>query len=198
MARSAKLANGLTQKEEAFCLAFARLGAAHGNASEAYRQVYDCKRAKPETINRSAHTLLRKPKIGARIEELRSDAAKAVGLTVEKVLRHLNLGLDFDPAKLYKEDGTLKNVTEMDENTRMALAGMEIAEIAGGIGYVKKVKWLDKNTVRDQAMKHFGLYKRDNEQRTPPDQPLSHDDMIRTMAFMLASISKRQDKKQPA
>lgn len=31
--------------------------------------------------------------------------------------------------------------------------------------YTHKVKWLDKNTARDQAMKHLGLYKLDNAQR---------------------------------
>ena len=202
--------NGLTHKQEAFCLAYTQLGEGHGNASIAYRMAYNVgDRTKPATIHRCAHELLQNPIVIARIKELQADAAKNVGLTVEKVLRNLVDAIDFDPRKLYHEDGRLKAVHELDADTASVLAGIEVVEMAGGakIGgdagiehvpmYTKKLKWLDKNTARDQAMKHFGLYKRDNEQRKPDEKPFDQDEAARVIAFMLASAAKKHEKKQP-
>ena len=60
------MAKKLTPKQESFCLAYIETG----NASEAYRQAYDAKNMKPETINRKAKVELDKGKIRARVEEL--------------------------------------------------------------------------------------------------------------------------------
>jgi phage terminase small subunit len=91
--------------------------------------------------------------------------------------------LRFDPRKMFREDGSLKTLPELDADTADALAGFEVVEMAGGMKvstkddgnggtpalqhvpmYTKKVKWLDKNTARDQAAKVHGLYEKDNEQ----------------------------------
>ena len=60
------MAKKLTPKQESFCLAYIETG----NASEAYRQAYNAKNMKPETINRKAKVELDKGKIRARVEEL--------------------------------------------------------------------------------------------------------------------------------
>jgi phage terminase small subunit len=95
-------------------------------------------------------------------------------LTTEAVLKNLAQAIFFDPRKLYREDGSLKNVTELDDDTAMALAGFEVTEeketVDGHrqvVGFTKKVKWLDRNTAREQAMKHLGQYREDNSQRNP-------------------------------
>ena len=75
----------MTPKQEAFCLAYIELG----NASEAYRQVYDANRMKPETVNRKAKELMDNGKITARIAELRRVAAEAATLTLETHLKAL-------------------------------------------------------------------------------------------------------------
>lgn len=199
MAARSKNDKGLTQKEDTFCLAYTKMGKGHGNISEACRIAYNCKGSKPATIHRMAHGLMQKPKIIARIKELQADAARNVGLTVEKVLNSLRCAIDFDPAKLYAEDGSLKPLHELDEDTRAVLAAIETVEMGGTdspqLLCTKKIKWLDKNTARDQAMKHFGLYKRDNEQRAPPEPEMNVEDVARTIAFLLASAAR---KKQPA
>lgn len=192
--------NGLTQRQENFCLSFVRLGAAHGNASEAYRQSYGCKGSSPDTIARNAYGLLQNTNVKARINELRKNAADAVGLTVEKVLNSLRCAIDFNPRNLYRDDGTLKAPHELDDETASVLAGIEVVEGKDGedLIYTKKLKWLDKNTARDQAMKHFGLYKRDNEQRTPIEPPMDSQELARVVAFMLAAAAKDKTKRQPA
>lgn len=77
---------GLTQKQEAFALAYIETG----NASEAYRRAYDVKPGtKESTINRTAKELVDNPKIAARIAELRAPVVEKAGLTLEKHLDDL-------------------------------------------------------------------------------------------------------------
>lgn len=75
----------LTPKQEAFCLAYIETG----NASEAYRQAYDTKRMKPESINRKAKDLVDKVKIAARLEELREPIRERHKITVDTLLEEL-------------------------------------------------------------------------------------------------------------
>ena len=67
--RSANLPNGLTEKQEAFCMAvFSGV-----SFSEAYRQSYDAERMKPATVHRQAHELVLNPKVAARMDQLHRD-----------------------------------------------------------------------------------------------------------------------------
>jgi hypothetical protein len=58
----------LSTKEDKFCQIYVEIG----NASQAYRESYDCENSAMATINRNAHKLLKKDKITTRIEELRA------------------------------------------------------------------------------------------------------------------------------
>jgi hypothetical protein len=60
------MAQIMTPKQEKFCLIYRETG----NASEAYRQSYDCSNMKPESINRKAKELLDNGKIAARLQDL--------------------------------------------------------------------------------------------------------------------------------
>lgn len=75
----------LTPKQEKFCLTYLETG----NASEAYRQVYNTSNMKKTTIGRKAFELLENGKITARINELQAPAIKKAELTVENHLRKL-------------------------------------------------------------------------------------------------------------
>jgi phage terminase small subunit len=76
----------LTQKQEAFCLAYIETG----NASEAYRRCYSAGRMKPESVNREAKSLLDNPKITARLDELRGPVVDAAKVTLEGHLKRLS------------------------------------------------------------------------------------------------------------
>ena len=101
------------------------------------------------------------------------EAAKAAGLTVERVLEEV-LRLSFsDPRKLLRADGTVKDPSEWDDETAAAVSSIEIVEEFSGSGedrklsgYTKKSKFWDKNAAIEKAMKHLGLYNRDNTQRS--------------------------------
>ncbi|NBI13752.1 hypothetical protein GVX81_09065 [[Haemophilus] felis] len=77
----------LTQKQENFCLKYIELG----NASEAYRQVYNAENMKPETVNRRAKELMDNSKITARINELQTEHAKRHNITVNDLLDELEI-----------------------------------------------------------------------------------------------------------
>jgi len=72
MARSTKTADGLTEKQERFCIEYVDNG---GNASEAYRVCYDTSKMKPESVWQSASRLLANVKVQARIEAIKQSRA---------------------------------------------------------------------------------------------------------------------------
>lgn len=78
------MAEDLTPKQEAFCLAYIETG----NASEAYRRAYDTE-ASPKTINEKASRLLAEGKIGARLQQLHQATQKRTEITVEYLTEQL-------------------------------------------------------------------------------------------------------------
>lgn len=78
--------DGLTQKQEAFCLAYVETG----NASEAYRRSYDTSEdIKPETVWSEASRLLADPKVSARVQSLRILARELTMVTVGSLTEEL-------------------------------------------------------------------------------------------------------------
>jgi hypothetical protein len=76
----------LTLKQQRFTLEYFRNG---GNASDAYRQAYDCSNMLPSTVNRNAFDLLHNPKIAARIAYLEQQAIAASGNSPDRVISRL-------------------------------------------------------------------------------------------------------------
>jgi phage terminase small subunit len=76
----------LTPKQEAFCLTYIETG----NASEAYRQAYSCKKMKPETINRNAKSMLDDNKIATRVAELQKSHQERHNVTVDSLTDELD------------------------------------------------------------------------------------------------------------
>ena len=75
----------LTIKQEKFANLYIELG----NASEAYRQSYNCQKMKDETVNRNAKILLDDNKIATRIDELRSELAERHDITKDTLITEL-------------------------------------------------------------------------------------------------------------
>ena len=110
--------------------------------------------------------------IAAEIEKRRAQALataqEKTQLTADEVLASLARDIRFDPAKLLNERGAMKPIHEIDEDTRLALRSFEIDEIKVDgcvIGQTVKVKFPEKTSAREQGMKHFGLYEKDNNQQ---------------------------------
>lgn len=81
---------------------------------------------------------------------------------VDQIMASLARDIRFDPRKLFRADGTLKTVHELDEDTRLALRRYEVREISKGkkvIGHRFNIQFPDKLKACKQAMKYFRLYK---------------------------------------
>jgi phage terminase small subunit len=141
-----------------------------GNATEAAKTAGFA----PRSAHVAGSRLIKGAKVAAAIKERQAaalaSAQRLTDLTAIEVLESLARDIRFDPAKLYREDGSLKPIHEMDEDTRLALRGAEIDEIALGcgdertvVGHTTKVKFPEKTSAREQGMKHFGLYDKDKD-----------------------------------
>ena len=154
----------LTAKQTAFAAACAK----GQTGSDAYRVAYEAKKMAPKTVHEQASRLLANRKVTARIAELREGAVKAVRLDVEDVFRQLASVLRSDPARLFDVDGRILPIHQIDDATRAAIASIEVDEVhANGkaVGHVRKIRFWDKNAALAKAMKHLGLFERDNAQQ---------------------------------
>ena len=107
----------LTQKQENFCLAYIKTG----NASEAYRQSYDAEKMKDTTITERASRLLKEYNISARIKELGAPIIESAQVSAKQVIEELARIAFFDVGLLYNEDGTLKEISQLDSNITRAI-----------------------------------------------------------------------------
>jgi phage terminase small subunit len=120
-----------------------------------------------KTARQAGSRLLTHVDVKAAIARTRGAALTAADLTIERTLREVARLAFFDPRKLYDEEGKLKAVHELDDDTAAALAGVEVDEIGVEgvvIGQTKKLKHCDKNAALEKAMKHLGQYSKDNGQ----------------------------------
>lgn len=185
MTRAQTKIGELTQADENFCLFFIETG----NQSDAYRRSRPDASGKPQTVKKNAKAVYVKPAVQKRIAELRARAARRAEVSSADALESLARAIRFDPRRLMTAvldaDGNLTRdaddrpvmrtleVWELDDDTADALTGLEVIERHGTdaegkpaiVSRVKKFKWLDKNAAREQAMKHLGLYEKDNRQQ---------------------------------
>ena len=81
--------------------------------------------------------------------------------TVNRIKQELARLVFFDPRNLWNEDGTLKNITELDEDTARIIAGFDCVELfsergeeRSQVGVIKKFKFPDKTRALELAMRH--------------------------------------------
>lgn len=108
------------------------------------------------------------------LQQRRKVVIEKMELTTERTLREIARLAYVDPRKFFHADGRPKEISELDDDTAAALAGMEVTEEWTGTGkdrvqtgITKKYKLADKNSALEKAMKHLGEYEADNRQRNP-------------------------------
>lgn len=195
----------LTEKRERFCVLYVTDEDNRGNATDCYELAFKPKRATRKTINELASRLLADLKIQARIQELREAVAEKAIITSAEVIQIAAHMARVKISDYYNEDGTLKLPHEWTEEMKHSASSLKVFEKYDGTGEstelsgcLKELKLWDKNVAVDRLFKHFGLYKKDNEQQQPPEADLTVDDMARAVALMLAEAARKGKKKQPA
>lgn len=127
-----------------------------------------------KTAGAAGSRLLKHVEVLTLIQQRRKVVIEKMELTTERTLREIARLAYVDPRKFFHADGRPKEITELDDDTAAALAGMEVTEEWSGTGadrvqtgVTKKYKLADKNAALEKAMKHLGEYEADNRQRNP-------------------------------
>lgn len=161
----------LTPKQEAFSLAYMECG----NASKAYRQIYDAKGMLPGSVWTAACMLLQNAKVAQRVRFLKDQASALILMTKADVLAEAMRLASFDIRKLYDDEGAPIPIHQLDPDTAACLAAVDVLEEFKGtgedrvfVGFTKKYKVADKNAALEKLFKHHGLYELDNSQKVDP------------------------------
>lgn len=112
----------------------------------------------------TASRLLTKANIQERIQQLRAKTVRKLEITHERIAQEYARLAFSDIRNLYNENGALKPITELDDDTAAALGSVEVEELFEGrggeriqIGHVNKVKMWDKRAALDSLAKFMGL-----------------------------------------
>jgi phage terminase small subunit len=121
----------LTPKQQNFALEYLDCG----NASEAYRRAYDCKRMSQKTIGRNAQALLKNNIIAAYIAEKQNAAAEKARLSkswvLERLMRNARICMGEETIKLKVYSKTAGEVIDVDAHDRDSTAANRALELLG-------------------------------------------------------------------
>lgn len=126
------------------------------------------------TAGTEAWRLLKNPEIQSSIAAARDRITGRMELTAERIHLETARLAFFDPRRLFRADGTPKPITELDDDTAAALAGLEVQQIELGDAdnpipaTVRKYKVADKNSALERAAKLLALFKDHNKQLADP------------------------------
>lgn len=81
---------------------------------------------KPKTATQAGSRLLRNVKVQAFISSCAEKIFNNLDVSAEKVLRGLAELAFYDPRKMFRADGTLKSILEMDDPSAMALCAIDV------------------------------------------------------------------------
>lgn len=113
-----------------------------------------------KTAHAQGSRLLKNAEVRARIEQKNTELNNKLDLTAERLKTELARLCYFDAANFFNPDGSAKAITDLDEDSRRAIAGFEMAELYEGsgeerkqAGYIKKFKLPDKTRAIELAMR---------------------------------------------
>jgi|HubBroStandDraft_6_1064221.scaffolds.fasta_scaffold130617_2 phage terminase small subunit len=131
------------------------------NATRAARAAgYSEKTAKSQGQRLLTHVYIREA-----IEKENAKINAKLDITVERVKEELARLAFYDPGAYWNPDGSAKPFSELDENSRRAIAGFEMAELFEGkgdernlAGYIKKFKLADKGANLERLGRHLQMF----------------------------------------
>ena len=134
------------------------------NATRAYKVAYpNCK--KDDTAKSAGSRLLTNVNLQNYISEKMEEREKRTEVTQDMVIKELAKIAFLDIRKLYTENGQLKNVADIDDDTAGAISSLETLEEYDGygddrekIGDTQKVKLLDKTKALELLGRHLGIF----------------------------------------
>jgi|SRR5579863_455709 len=176
----------LKERDERFAACYVTNG---GNAKAAAREVFKGVLTVAQA-EQQAGRYLRRPYVQHLIADhqarVEAELSARYAITRENVLEALSNLVFADPRKLFDADGNLLHLTQLDDRTAKMVSSFEVEELYESVGEgrakrkvntgrVTKVKMWDKNSAVDKAMRHLGLFEKDNQQK-PATVMLTKDD----------------------
>jgi phage terminase small subunit len=143
-----------------------------------------------KTANEQGARLLAHVSVRSAIAEAQQERSKRTGITADRVLQELARVAFFDIRKLYREDGSMRQPHELDDEAAAVLAGVDVVEMAGGMKidtedgpqhvpmYTKKAKIPDKVAALGLAMRHLGMLRDKVEHSGPGGGPIEQKSTV--------------------
>ena len=134
------------------------------NATRAYKVAY--KKCKSDlTARTNGSKLLTNTNIQNYINGKMKEREQRTEVTQDMVIKELAKIAFLDIRKLYTENGQLKNIADIDNETAGAISSLETLEEYDGygedrekIGDIQKVKLLDKTKALELLGRHLGIF----------------------------------------
>ena len=131
----------LSQKQEVFCISYAK----HGNATRAYKEAYNAENMKPATIYVKACELLKNGKIEVRLKELNQMAVSDAVMTKQEALQLLSVkariritdvcdfkqeqvGNDEEGNPVFQTVWTMKNAEDIDPTVAACIKSVTVTK----------------------------------------------------------------------
>jgi phage terminase small subunit len=145
----------LTPKQELFCQEYIK----DFNATRAALAAGYSEKIPSET----GYENLRKPQIQDYLKKLLEKRSLRNEITQDRILEELAFIAFFDIRELFNDDGSLKNIKDLDERTARALAAVDSSKITTKgkdevTEFIKKIKALDKRGALELLGKHLGMF----------------------------------------
>lgn len=155
---------GLNERQEKFCIEYV---VDLNQTQAAIRAGYSAK-----TAYSQAERLMRNVEIKKRISERQAELEERSKVKADDVINELAKIAFSDIGKIFTYDNKILEVTQMDEEQTRAIQAVEVNELREGdmtIGTTKKVKMYDKIRALEALGKHFGIFEKDNKQKSAGD-----------------------------
>ena len=155
--RAPRSSRGRAQRRKQFCEEYMSNGQRPAAAAVAVGY------AKGQSASNIAHRFLAELTASGELPALARERAEAASLETVRTLRELARIAYADVGRLFDADGALIPIADLDEDARAMIAGIELWPD----GRLKKLKLWSKIEALDKAMRHAGLFERDNDQLRP-------------------------------
>jgi phage terminase small subunit len=156
---------GLTIKERRFCDHL--IADPDQNRRKAYIQAgYSAKSM--QSVDRGCYKVYRRPQVKRYLQMRRNKMRRKLELKQEDVLKELANIAMFDPADLFDEYGSLRQIQDVPENARRAIAQLDVfTEYSGRgdkrevVGHTTRIKLVDKKGALDSIARILGYFQQD-------------------------------------
>ena len=115
-----------------------------------------------KTAYSQGQRLLKNVEIQKAIQDAQKKLSERTQITQERVLQEYAKIAFFDPKKIFNDDGTLKQIGELDDDVAAVIGGIDVVVNQSDKDepeYTKKIKLIDKKGALDSIARHLGMFK---------------------------------------